>query len=77
MAVDREIAKSFDKLIEGIALPRDRRPQKRPNLELPSNTVIVSVDSHWSAYEDIFYDAFPPHLKHKAPRPVIKGARHA
>jgi predicted TIM-barrel fold metal-dependent hydrolase len=73
MAIDGELAKTFDKLIKGVALPRDRRPQKQPDLELPPNTVIVSVDSHWSAYEDIFYDAFPPHLKHKAPRPVIKG----
>lgn len=73
MLQDDPIAEAFDRKLRGIPLPRDRAPQPQANVKLPSGTVIVSVDNHWSAQEDIFYRDFPAHLKEKAPRPVVSG----
>jgi predicted TIM-barrel fold metal-dependent hydrolase len=63
-----ETAEAFDGMIRGIALPCDRNPQQRGDIVLPSGTVTVSTDNHWSLTEDIFYQRFPAHLRDKAPR---------
>ena len=65
------IGEAFDSKLRGMALPRDRTPQGRGNVRLPSGTTIISCDNHWSSDADIFYERFPRHLKHKAPRPKI------
>ncbi len=63
-----ETAEAYDGVIRGIALPNDRKPQARGDVCLPEGTIVVSADNHWSVHQDIFYDRFPDHLKHKAPR---------
>ncbi len=73
------IAEAFDGMMRGISLPRDRTAQQQGKVKLPAGTEIISCDDHWSAHEDIFYDAFPAHLKHKAPRLHVSdpGTDHA
>jgi predicted TIM-barrel fold metal-dependent hydrolase len=73
MLVRDGIAEAFDLKLRDIALPRDRKAQAQGKVKLPPGTCIVSADNHWSVYEDIFTDAFPAHLKHKAPYPVISN----
>ncbi|RYD92362.1 MAG: hypothetical protein EOP61_25720, partial [Sphingomonadales bacterium] len=68
-----DIAEAHDAKIRDIGVPRGRKPQPQGKVRLPAGTTIVSCDNHWSAYEDIFIDRFPAHLKHKAPRPVVTG----
>jgi predicted TIM-barrel fold metal-dependent hydrolase len=67
----REAYQTFDAPIRGMAIPRERTAQHRGNIKLPPNTVVVSADNHWSLREDIFYERFPAHLKHRAPRLTI------
>lgn len=66
-----QTAEAYDRSVRGIALPKDRNPQKRGNTRLPPNTIVVSADSHWSLRTDIFYERFPAHLKDRAPRFVL------
>jgi predicted TIM-barrel fold metal-dependent hydrolase len=61
-------AEQYDKAVRGVAFPKERKPQQPGDIKLPPNTVVVSADSHWSLRGDIFYERFPAHLKHKAPR---------
>lgn len=66
----------FDSAIADLARPSQREPEAR-SVELPAGTIVVSSDNHWSCMEDIFYEAFPRHLKARAPRWVgRKGAGH-
>jgi predicted TIM-barrel fold metal-dependent hydrolase len=44
-----------------------RKPEEREP-ELTEKIAIVSADGHIEIGEDIFYENFPEHLKHKAPR---------
>ena len=73
MAARDDVAEAHDSKIRGLGVPRNRAPQPQGRVKLPAGTTIVSCDNHWSAYEDIFIDRFPKHLKHKAPRPVVTG----
>jgi predicted TIM-barrel fold metal-dependent hydrolase len=52
----------------GVEVAHERRAEERGNRRLPSGTIVVSADNHWSLAEDIFYDRFPPHLRDRAPR---------
>lgn len=45
----------------------NRTAQHAVNM-LPPGTRVVSSDTHWEVCEDIFYEAFPQHLKELAPR---------
>ena len=63
-----ETAEAFDGMIRGLDLPTNRNPQQRGAVVLPSGTVVVSADSHWSLTQDIFYERFPSHLRDRAPR---------
>jgi predicted TIM-barrel fold metal-dependent hydrolase len=45
-----------------------RKPQAKTDVKLPEGLRIISADGHWEIGEDIFYDAFPEPLRHKAPR---------
>lgn len=51
-----------------IPTPRERTSQPMGDVKLPEGTVVVSADNHWSFCDDIFYERFPEHLRHKAPR---------
>jgi len=53
---------------EGHGPPNDRKPQTEGDAGLPAGTVVFSADDHVSVEEDIFYNAFPAHLKEYAPR---------
>jgi len=66
-----DTAEAYDGVIRGIAIPKDRAPQRRGNIQLPPNTTVVSVDNHWSIATDIFFERFPAHLKDRAPRLLI------
>jgi predicted TIM-barrel fold metal-dependent hydrolase len=48
--------------------PTMDRTIRQANGKVPEGTVIVAADTHWEVCEDIFYEAFPDHLKDKAPR---------
>ncbi len=52
---------------EGLGL-FNTRMAKGPVKTLPAGSTIVSADNHFPLVEDIFYDRFPDHLKHLAPR---------
>lgn len=62
------LTRSFDQTKHGLVLPLERKPQKKGERALPSETTIVSTDNHWSPGEDIFYKSFPRHLRDQAPR---------
>lgn len=53
---------------EGLAQPHERQAQHGDRSILPPGTTVVTADSHWSVSEDIWYEAFPPSLRDKAPR---------
>ena len=53
--------------MKGIGPTMDRTP-RQANGNVPGDTVIVAADTHWEVCQDIFYEAFPEHLKEKAPR---------
>ena len=55
----RDAVEAFDGAIRALPLPKDRPPQPQGNVRLPAGTTIVSVDSHWTIHEDIFYENFP------------------
>ncbi|WP_157221092.1 amidohydrolase family protein [Flavisphingomonas formosensis] len=57
-------------IYNGIATPRERTSEHRGRVNLPSGTVVVSADNHWSFVDDIFYERFPAHLRDRAPRAV-------
>jgi predicted TIM-barrel fold metal-dependent hydrolase len=57
-----------DPAMKGAGVPGVRGPQKPTGLKLPAGTVVVSADTHWEMDEDVFVEAFPPHLKDLAPR---------
>ncbi len=50
----------------GLIVDRDIKPRARSAETL----TIVSADNHTEITEDIFYKAFPEHLRDKAPRVV-------
>src|SRR5215510_7556275 len=55
-------------LTKGIGLPPDREPQAQGSVVIPADTTVISVDSHWSVTDDIFYARAPEHLKDRMPR---------
>jgi predicted TIM-barrel fold metal-dependent hydrolase len=57
--------------IEDIGPSPKRKPQKAP-APWPKGTRIVSADSHFLE-DDIWFDYFPAHLKHLAPRMAFKN----
>jgi hypothetical protein len=73
-----DTAEAYDSMVRGIAPPGERAPQVRGKVRLPSGTVVVSADNHWSVTDDIFHDRFPAHLKDRAPRLFTDddGANH-
>jgi predicted TIM-barrel fold metal-dependent hydrolase len=58
---------SFQRL-QGLGLPKDRRPEPRGGATLPAGTIVVSADNHFSVDKDIFHDRYPAHLRDRAPR---------
>jgi predicted TIM-barrel fold metal-dependent hydrolase len=61
--------KSYEQSIHtGVKLTHTRRAEARGERSLPSGTVVVSADNHWSLAEDIFFERFPDHLRDRAPR---------
>ena len=52
----------------GQGLVADRRAQRPARTEDDASDLTISADNHWPLTEDIFYEAFPQHLKEKAPR---------
>src|SRR5438132_7424341 len=55
-------------LLAGQARCYDRTPEPRGHRSLPTGTVVVSTDGHWSLPDDIFYERFPSRLRDRAPR---------
>jgi predicted TIM-barrel fold metal-dependent hydrolase len=55
--------------IVGIGLPCDRTAQATGG-SWPAGTCIVSADSHWLEYGDVWKSRFPAHLRDKAPEIV-------
>jgi predicted TIM-barrel fold metal-dependent hydrolase len=51
---------------EGLGLFTDRTPQRSTGVLAGAD--IISADNHYPLTEDIWYEAFPTHLKAKAPR---------
>jgi predicted TIM-barrel fold metal-dependent hydrolase len=49
-------------------LPVDRAPDTATKVRLPAGLEVISADCHWSLPEDIWHEAFPKHLKDRAPR---------
>ena len=55
-------------IFKGMGPAGRRVAEAQGDVRLPEGTVLVSADNHWSIAEDIFYPAFPAHLKDRAPR---------
>ncbi len=54
-------------MMHGLTMSRQRQPDAR-RVPLPEGLRVVSADNHIGIGEDIWYDAFPDHLKDRAPR---------
>jgi hypothetical protein len=48
--------------------PVERAPDRASKLRLPVGLEVISADRHWSLAADIWREAFPRHLKDRAPR---------
>lgn len=59
-------------MMEKLAAPRERQPDTR-QFALPQGLRVVSADNHMGISKDIWYEGFPEHLKHAAPRVLFDG----
>jgi predicted TIM-barrel fold metal-dependent hydrolase len=62
-----DAALAYDDTVRALVRSSLRKPQAARG-ELPPGTIVVSADNHWSCTQDIFHEAFPKHLKDRAPR---------
>ncbi|CAN5492594.1 amidohydrolase family protein [soil metagenome] len=55
-------------LMHDLGAPCDRSPEDQGSVRLPQDTVVVSVDNHFSVTQDIWYERFPESMRDRAPR---------
>jgi predicted TIM-barrel fold metal-dependent hydrolase len=55
-------------IMHDIGLSNDRVAQPKSGFSLPTGSLVVSADNHWSITEDVFFEGAPAALKPRMPR---------